>query len=165
MFLTHPSVSQSVLFLLSAQLLWNHSTEFRETFVVMKDIMRKNWIKISCGYAHRIIIQRKFWFNFFSRSYALFEQKFGQNEVYYSKVFVSTTPLKPLNRISWNFVVNQDIMCRCACIFTGNFDSIFFLGVTPFFELRNLPKMKDTTQNSLSAQLLWNRSTEFPETL
>ena len=32
-----------------------------------------------------------------------------------SPVFlVSTTPLKPLNRISWNFVVMKDIMCRCA---------------------------------------------------
>ena len=32
-----------------------------------------------------------------------------------SSVFlVSTTPLKPLNRISWNFVVMKDIMCRCA---------------------------------------------------
>ena len=28
--------------------------------------------------------------------------------------FVSATPLKPLNRISWNFVVIKDIMCRCA---------------------------------------------------
>ena len=27
---------------------------------------------------------------------------------------VSTTPLKPLNRIAWNFVVMQDIMCRYA---------------------------------------------------
>ena len=42
-------------------------------------------------------------------------------------------------------------------IFTGNFDSIFFLGVTPFFELRNLPKMKDTTQNCSPVQLHCNR--------
>ena len=27
---------------------------------------------------------------------------------------VSTTPLKPLNRISWNFVVMKDILCRYA---------------------------------------------------
>ena len=33
----------------------------------------------------------------------------------FSPVFlVSTTPLKPLNRISWTFVVMKDIMCRCA---------------------------------------------------
>ena len=30
------------------------------------------------------------------------------------KQFVSATPLKPLNRISWNFVVMKDIMCRSA---------------------------------------------------
>ena len=30
------------------------------------------------------------------------------------KQLVSTTPLKPLNRIAWNFVVMNDIMCRCA---------------------------------------------------
>ena len=30
------------------------------------------------------------------------------------KQFVSATPLKPLNRISWNFVVMKDIPCRCA---------------------------------------------------
>ena len=28
--------------------------------------------------------------------------------------FVSTTPLKLFNRISWNFVVMKDIMCSCA---------------------------------------------------
>ena len=32
------------------------------------------------------------------------------------------------------------------CISTGNFDSIFFLGAMPLFELRNLTKMKDTTE-------------------
>ena len=50
------------------------------------------------------------------------------------------------------------------CISTGNSDSIFFSGSNAPFELRNLTKMKDTTQNSSSAQLHWNRSTEFPET-
>ena len=30
------------------------------------------------------------------------------------KQLVSATPLKPLNRISWNFVVMKDIMCRYA---------------------------------------------------
>ena len=31
------------------------------------------------------------------------------------------------------------------CISTGNSDSIFFLGVMPLLELRNLTKIKDTT--------------------
>ena len=30
------------------------------------------------------------------------------------KQFVSGTPLKPFNRISWNFVVVKGIPCRCA---------------------------------------------------
>ena len=30
------------------------------------------------------------------------------------KQLVSTTPLKPLKRIAWNFVVMKDIMCRYA---------------------------------------------------
>ena len=32
------------------------------------------------------------------------------------------------------------------CTSTGHFDSIFFLGAIPLFELRNLAKMKDTTE-------------------
>ena len=32
------------------------------------------------------------------------------------------------------------------CISTGNYDSIFFLGAMPLFELQNLTKMKDTTE-------------------
>ena len=32
------------------------------------------------------------------------------------------------------------------CISTGNFDAIFCLGAMPLFELRNLTKMKDTTE-------------------
>ena len=36
--------------------------------------------------------------------------------------FVIATDLKPLNRISWNFVVGKDILWRCACI-----NSVFFL--------------------------------------
>ena len=56
-----------------------------------------------------------------------------------SPVFlVSATPLKPLNRISWNFVVMKNIMCRCA--YTCTQES--FLGVTPFFNLEIWPKWK-----------------------
>ena len=76
---------------------------------------------------------------------------------------VSATPLKPLNRISWNFVVMKDIMCRCA--YPQEILIPFFFRSYALFELRNLAKMKDTTQHSLLAQLLWNCSTEFPETL
>ena len=59
-------------------------------------------------------IHRKFWFHFFSRSYGLFELR-NLAKMKDTPVFlVSATPLKPLNRISWNFVVMKDIMCRYA---------------------------------------------------
>ena len=35
------------------------------------------------------------------------------------------------HRISWNFLVMKDIMCRCAYS-QEIFDSIFFLGIMPF---------------------------------
>ena len=60
-----------------------------------------------------------------------------------------------------NTVVVKDIPCRCAQEILIQF---FFSDLRPF-ELRKLAKMKDTTQNSLSALLLSNRSTEFHETL
>ena len=74
-----------------------------------------------------------------------------------SPVFlVSETPLKPLNRISWNFLVMKDIMCRCA--YPQEILIHFFSRSYALFELRNLTKMKDTTQNSLSVPLkLLNR--------
>ena len=49
---------------------------------------------------------------FFSELRPFWTKKIGQNERYFSTQFVSATPLKPLNRISWNFVVMKEIMCR-----------------------------------------------------
>ena len=60
-----------------------------------------------CAYPQEILIPF-----FFSELRHFWTWKFGQNERYYSTQFVSATPLKPLNRISWNFVVMKDIMCR-----------------------------------------------------
>ena len=37
-------------------------------------------------------------------------------------------------------------------ISTGNFDSIFYVGVTPFFVLRNLTKMKEFVSATKTAQ-------------
>ena len=55
------------------------------------------------------------------RGYNVFDPSVSASAVsqlfsqYVSPVFrVSATPLKPLNRISWNFVVMKDIMCRWA---------------------------------------------------
>ena len=50
------------------------------------------------------------------------------------------------------FVVMKDLMCRCAYPqeILVQFPPLFLM---PLFELKNLTKTKDTTQNSLSAQL------------
>ena len=85
-------------------------------FVVVKDIPYR------CAYPQEILIQF-----FFSELHPFWTWKFGQSERYYSKQFVSATPLKPLYRMSCNCVVMKDIMGRF--ISTGNFDSIFLLGI------------------------------------
>ena len=59
------------------------------------------------------ISTENFYSFFFSELRPFWTYRFGQNERNYWK-FVSATPLKPLNRISWNFVVMKDIMCRYA---------------------------------------------------
>ena len=48
------------------------------------------------------------------------------------KQFVSATPLKLLNRDSWNFVINKDILCRCA--YLQNSDLIFYGGIFKLME-------------------------------
>ena len=59
-------------------------------------------------------IHRKFWFHFFLWiTLFLNFEIWGKWEILL-KQLVSTTPLKPLNRIAWNFVVMKDIMCRHA---------------------------------------------------
>ena len=77
------------------------------------------------------------------------------------KLFVSVTPLKPLNRISWNFVVVKDILCRYT--YPQEILIHFFSRRYSLFELRNLIKMKDTTEtvyqrnsSEVAQQNLWN---------
>ena len=67
-------------------------------------------------------------------------------EICRNERFYWNSPLKPLSRISWNFVVMKDIMCRCA-----NFVSIFFLGVTSFLNLEIWPKWKILLKQFVSA--------------
>ena len=106
MFLTRPSVSQSVsqsvspVFLVSAtplkpldRILWN--------FVVMKDIM------CTCAYPQKILIPC-FFSNLPGTPFLNF--KIWQKWKILLKQLVSTIPLKPLNRIAWNFTH----MCRYA---------------------------------------------------
>ena len=49
------------------------------------------------------------------------------------KQLVSATPLKPLNRIAWNFVVMKDIMCRYAFLQKCWFDPFEEQFISPFF--------------------------------
>jgi hypothetical protein len=52
--------------------------------------------------------------------------------------FVSATPPKLLNRISWSLVGSKDTIFSCA-YYQEIFDLLNFVGVMPF-ELRNFPK-------------------------
>ena len=111
MFLTRPSVSQSVSpvflvsatplkplnWIMSAQLLWNCSKEF---------------LKLCSYKGHNI--HRKFDSLFFLRFTSFLNFESRPKWKIQLKQFVSATPLKPLNTISRNFVVMKDIMCRCA---------------------------------------------------
>ena len=80
-----------------------------------------------------------------------------------SPVFlVIATPLKPLKRISWNFVVMKDIMCRCAYP-QEILIQFVFLGVTPFLNLEIWLKWKillkqfvNPTTLKLLNRISWN---------
>ena len=79
-------------------------------------------------------IHRKFWFLFFSRSYGLFELRNLAKMKDTTVCLVSTTPLKPLNRISC-FVIVKDIPCRIA--YSQEIQIQFFLSeLHPFWTLK-----------------------------
>ena len=59
-------------------------------------------------------IHRKFWFHFFLWITLFLNFEIWRKWKLLLKQLVSTTPLKHLNRIAWNFEVMKDIMCRCA---------------------------------------------------
>ena len=121
-------------------------------FVVMKDTMCR------CAYPQEILIP------FFSSELRSFwTSKFDENERYYLTQFVSTTPLKQLNKISRNVVVMKDIMCRCA--YPQDILIQFFFWEQCLFWTSKFDENERYYWNSWSAQLHWNRSTEFPETL
>ena len=86
-------------------------------------------------------IHRKFWFLFFSRNYALFERRNLAKMKDTTVFLVSATPLKSLNRITWNFVVMKDIMCRCAYP-QEILIPLFFLWITLFLNFEIWRKWK-----------------------
>jgi hypothetical protein len=74
--------------------------------------------------------------------------------------FVSATPLKLLNRISWNFLDSKDTICSCA--YYQEILIAWILWELCPFELKKFPEIY--YWSSLSAQLLCNYWTEFHET-
>ena len=100
MLLTRPSVShsisQSVLFFLSAQLYWNRSTEFPEL--------------CSCeGHTMQMCISTGNFDSIFSLEVTPFlNSEIWPKRKILLKQFVSSTPLKLLNRILWNFVLSTE---------------------------------------------------------
>ena len=69
---------------------------------------------LSCpSVRHTVVhITRKFWLPEFCWSYAPLNLEISQNLLL--KQLVSATPLKLLNRISWNLVGSKDTICSCA---------------------------------------------------
>ena len=59
-------------------------------------------------------IHRKFCFLFFLGFRPFFNFEIWRKWKILLKQLVSATPLKPLNRIAWKFVIMKDIMCRYA---------------------------------------------------
>ena len=104
-------------------------------------------------------IHRKFWFDCFFQNFVHFEFKNLTKMKDITETVCKHNSLKPLNRISWNFVV-----MKLDAHIHRKFRFHFFLRVTPFFNLEIWSTWK-ILLNSLSPQLLWNRSTEFCETL
>ena len=80
-------------------------------------------------------IHRKFGFNFFLGVTPVLVVEIWLKWKILLKQFVSVTPLKPLNRISWNFVAMKDITCRCA--YRQEILIQFFFWSYALFEHRN----------------------------
>ena len=78
----------------------------------------------------------KFWSPEFCRSYAPLKLEISRNILL--KQLVSATPLKLLNRISWNLVGSKDTICSCA-YYQEILISWILWELYPF-ELKNFPK-------------------------
>ena len=127
-FFTRPSVSQSCF---SCQ---RNSSETAQ----------QNFIKLCCNEGHNVWIRistGNFDSIFFLRVTPFFSLEIWQKWKILLKQFVSATPLKPLNRMSWNFVVVKGIPCRCAYLHEILIQFVF-LRVTPFLNLEIWPRWK-----------------------
>jgi hypothetical protein len=102
-------------------------------------------------------ITRKFWSSKFCWSYAHLNLKISPNILL--KQLVSATPLKLLNRISWNLVGSKDTICSCAS-YQEIFISWILWELCPF-DLkisRNilLKQLVSTTPLKLLNRISWN---------
>ena len=144
-----PSVSQSISPVVSCQ---HNSSEAAQ----------QNFVKLCSYEGHNVQMCISTW-NFDSIFFSELNPFLLRN-LAKMKDTTETVCQHMLNRISWYFVVVKGIPCRCAYLQEILIQFFFSLNYA-LFELRNLTKIKDNTHNSSSAQLQWNRSTEFCETL
>ena len=146
MFLTRPSVSQSV-----------HQS-IRPDFLVSAAPL-KPLNRISCNCKGHTGIQMRISTGYIDSIFFLGVTPFF--ELRYSAKMKDTCTTETVCQRNSSETAQKNFLKLCSnkgynvqmCISTGKPDSIFFLGVMPLFELRNLAKIKDTTQNSLSVQL------------
>ena len=90
----------------------------------IKTVHSKKMLAISSNFLDNILYRKmhypwpsrlwKFWFNFLGSNSPFLNFEIWRKWKILLKQLVSTTPLKPLNRIAWNVVVMKDIMCRYA---------------------------------------------------
>ena len=132
MFLTRQSVCQSCF---SCQR--NSSETAQQNFVKLCNYEGHN-VKMHKSYPQEILIQ--FFFLGVTCTPFLNLEIWPKWKILL-KQFFSATPLKPLNRTSWNFVVMKALMCRCAYP-QEILIQFLFLGVMPLFELIIWQKLK-----------------------
>ena len=101
---------------------WMENTDCRWRPSYQEHPLQTHKVQSDCTIVLKVIFTQCWFYPFIPSNYDtprnelrrvnVFDPLVSQSD---SPVFlVSTTPLKPLNRISWNFVVMKDIMCRCA---------------------------------------------------
>ena len=136
MFLTRPSVHQSVSLRVSQSCFSSQGNTSETT--------EHNFLKLCSNNGHNVkmcISTGNFNLIVFLRIKPFLNLEIWRKWKILLTQFVSATPLKPLIRTSWNFVVMKDLMCRCA--YPQEILIQFFSGSNaPFLNLEIWPKLK-----------------------
>ena len=128
------------IYILFAAFLWKLCDDFVLVHTLLKVFILQYTLNINY-YTPRNELRRVKWF-------WPIRQSISQSV---SPVFlVSATPLKPLDRITWNCIDMKDVMCRCAYL-QDILIQVFCLGVTPFFNFEIWPKWKILLKQFVSA--------------